>query len=83
MHKKTPVLESLFKKVALKFFIKNRLKHRYFHMNIAKFFRTDFVIEHRWLPSTLPYYIRRMIYGLIAFSLCAMSYARVSIIPNL
>ena len=37
---KTPVLESLFNKVAgLKFcnFIKKRLQHRYFTVNIAKF----------------------------------------------
>ena len=52
-HTKTLVLESLFNKVAeLKgcSFIKQRLQHRYFHVNIAKFLRTAFFIKHlRWL----------------------------------
>ena len=52
-HRKTPVLESLFNKVAhLKAcsFIKKRLQHRCFHVNIAKFLRTAFFIKHlRWL----------------------------------
>ena len=33
-----------FSKIALKFFIKKRLQHRYFPVNIAKFLRTAFVI---------------------------------------
>ena len=41
-----PLLELLFKKVALKFFIKKRLQQRYFPVNIAKILRTAFVIEH-------------------------------------
>ena len=48
---KTPVLESLFNKVAcLKAynFIKKRLWHRCFPVNIAKLFRTAFFIEHLW-----------------------------------
>ena len=46
IHKKTPVLEPLFNN-----FIKNRPQHnRCFHVNIAKFLRTAFTIEHlRWL----------------------------------
>ena len=30
-------------------FIKKRLRHRCFPMNIAKFFRTAFLMEHFWL----------------------------------
>ena len=43
---KIPVLESVFNKVAdlnVYNFIKKKLQHRYFPVNIAKFFRTDFV----------------------------------------
>ena len=43
IHRKTPVLESLFNKVAgLKVcnFIKTRLQRRYFPVNVEKFFRT-------------------------------------------
>ena len=47
IHKKTRVLESLFNKVAIKFFIKQRLKHKYFPVNIAKFLKTAFVKEYR------------------------------------
>ena len=43
IHRKTTVLESLFNKVA-------GLQHRCFYVNIAKFLRTHFFIEHlRWL----------------------------------
>ena len=45
IYKKTPVLESLFNKVALKFFIEKRLQRRYFPVKIAKFLRTVFVIR--------------------------------------
>ena len=48
IQKKTPVLESLFNKVALKLFIKKRVQHSYFPVNIAKFLRTAFAIEHGW-----------------------------------
>ena len=51
MHMKAPVLESLFSKPAgLKTcnFIKKRLQHSCFHVNIVKFFRTSFFIEHLW-----------------------------------
>ena len=41
---------------ALKFLIQKRLQHSYFPVNIAKFLRTAFVIEHQWLFSTWPYY---------------------------
>ena len=47
-----PVLDSLFNKVAgLKVcnFIKRRLRHRYFPINIAKFLRTSFMEHHRLL----------------------------------
>ena len=54
IHRKTPVLESLFSKVAgLKAcnFIKKRLQHRCFPVNIAKFLRAAIFIEHlRCLP---------------------------------
>ena len=47
------MLECLFNRVTdLKVcsFIKQRLQHRCFHVNIAKFFRTAFFIRHlRWL----------------------------------
>ena len=33
---RNPVIESLFNKAALKFFIKKRLQHRYFPVNIFK-----------------------------------------------
>ena len=49
IHKKTPVLESLFIKVAdLKggSFIKEGLQQRCFPVNIAKYLRTAFFIEH-------------------------------------
>ena len=52
-----------------KFFIKKRLQRKYFPVDIAKFLRTAFVIEHWWLLSTWPYYILLV----IAFSSCAMS----------
>ena len=43
------VLESLFKKVAgPRKSIKRRLQHRCFPVNIAKFLRTPFSIEHLW-----------------------------------
>ena len=48
-----PVLESLFYKVAgliARNFIKGRLQHRCFPLNIAKFLRAAFLTEHhRWL----------------------------------
>ena len=46
------MLESLFNKVALKFFVKKRLQHRDFLVNIAKSIRTAFVIKDRWQLST-------------------------------
>ena len=48
---KTSVLESRFNKVAdLKacHFIKKRLQHRCFPVNIAKILKTAFFIEHLW-----------------------------------
>ena len=51
IERKTPVLEYLFHKVAgLKTcnFIKKRLLHRCFPVNIAKLLRTAFFIEHLW-----------------------------------
>ena len=77
------VMESLFKKVALKFFIKKRLQHRYFPVTNAKFLRTAFVIEHQWLFSIWPYYILWMIYELITFSVYTMSYGHVSTVTDL
>ena len=44
VERKTPVLESLFNKVAgLKFFIIKILQHRCFPVHIAKFLRTAFL----------------------------------------
>ena len=52
-----PVLESLIYKVASMNacnFIKGRLKHRCFPLNIAKFLRTAFFTErHRWLLARM------------------------------
>ena len=67
----------------MKLFIKKKLQHRYIPLNIAKFLRTAFVMEHRWLLSTWPYYTLRMAYEFIAFSSYAMTKVRVSIITNL
>ena len=56
IHRKTPVLESLFNKLAcLKAckFVKKRLQHRYFPVNIAKFYEQLFVIEHLRPASVL------------------------------
>ena len=55
-----PVLESLFNKVTGRQhcnFIKKRLQPRWFLVNIAKFLRTAFFIEHlRWLLLTYDVY---------------------------
>ena len=69
------VILKIFDKVVLKFFIKKRLQHRNFPVNIRKFLETAFVIDHRSLLSTWPYYILSMINELIAFSSYAMSQA--------
>ena len=57
IHRKTPVLEYLFNKAAgLKScnFIQKRFQHSCFPVNIAKFLRTAFFIEHlRWLLLSL------------------------------
>ena len=47
IHTKATVLESLFNKVA-GIRLQKRLEHRCFPVNIAKFLRTAFVIEHLW-----------------------------------
>ena len=50
-HRKTPVLESHFKKVAgleARKSMKRKLQHRCFPMNIAKFLKTAFSVEHLW-----------------------------------
>ena len=53
IHRKTPVLESLFNKAAgLKVcnFIKKKLQHMFFPVNMAKCLTIAFFIEHlRWL----------------------------------
>ena len=53
IHRKTPVLESLYNKVAglqACKFTKKRLQQNYFAINIAKFLITAFFVEHlRWL----------------------------------
>ena len=51
IHKKAGVLESLLNKFAdlrACIFIKKRLQHRCFPVNIAKFLRATFFIEHLW-----------------------------------
>ena len=57
IHRKTPVLDSLFNKVAglqTCNSIKNGLQHRCFPVNVANFLRIAFSIEHlRWLLSLL------------------------------
>ena len=50
-HLKTSVVEFLFKKVAAlkaRNFIKKKLQHRCFAVNITKFLRTSFFAEHLW-----------------------------------
>ena len=49
-YRKTPVLESLNNVADLQAnnFIKKRLQHRCFPVNVAKFLRTAFFIEHLW-----------------------------------
>ena len=50
-HRKTSVLESLFNRVrdlSGCSFIKKKLQHRCFLVNIANFLRTAFLIEHFW-----------------------------------
>ena len=55
---KTPVLDSVFNKVAdMKtcHFIKKRLKYMFFPVNIQKFLRKVYFIEyHQWLFGPLP-----------------------------
>ena len=50
---KTPLLESVFNKVAslqADCFIKKRLQHRYFLVDFAKFLKTPFFTKHlQWL----------------------------------
>ena len=56
IHRKTPVLESLFDKAAgLKAFnfIKKRVQHRRFPVNIAKSLKTAFFVEHLRCPLLL------------------------------
>ena len=51
IYKKTPVLESLFKKgVGPQScnFLKKRLQRRCFLVNLANFLRTPFLVEHLW-----------------------------------
>ena len=49
-HRKTPVLESRFNKIAGRNFIKDRLQRKCFPVKFAKFLRTPFFTEHlRWL----------------------------------
>ena len=43
---KNTCVESLFNKVALKFFIEKTLPHMYFPVNVAEFLRGAFVIKH-------------------------------------
>ena len=58
IHRKAPVLESLFNKVAGVIpttLLKKRLQHRCFPVNIAKFLRTSFFIEHLHISSLLTF----------------------------
>ena len=62
VHKKTPVLEYLFNKIAsLKVcnFIQKTLLHRCFPVNIVKYLRTAFFTEHlQWLLFSLSFSIQ-------------------------
>ena len=51
IHRKTPLLETNFNEVA---FIKKRLQHRCFLVNIAKFLRTSKYICERLLYFAVP-----------------------------
>ena len=66
IHKKTPVSVSLFNKVAslqTYNFIKKRLQHGCFPVNIAKFLRRAFLIEHLpWLPLHLLIFTKVCLY---------------------
>ena len=49
IHRKTPVLESLFSEISglqACNFIKKRYQHKFFPLNIAEFLRTAVFIEH-------------------------------------
>ena len=62
IHRRPSVLESLFNKVVeLKDcnFLKKRLKHSCFPVHIAKFLRTAFFTEHRWLLLYFRHYSTR------------------------
>ena len=50
IHRKTPVPESIFEAQACNF-IKKRLWHRCFPLNVAKFLRTPFLTEHLWATA--------------------------------
>ena len=55
IHREIPVLEFLFNKVVdvqVCNFIKNRLQHRYFHVNITQFLRTTF-LKNIWVRLLL------------------------------
>ena len=96
IHKKTPVLESLFNKVAsLKAwnFIKKRLQQRYFPVNVAKLLRTSILKNmFEWLlpsiSSILQYNSSGNCYviwhdNLLTFSLLILRYLIVGIHPKI
>ena len=58
IHRKTPVLESLFNKASglwPAILFKKRLQHRCFPVNFVKFLRTSFYIEHLWWLLSLSF----------------------------
>ena len=67
IHRKTPVLESLcWSPTTL---LNKRLQHRCFPVNIARFLRTHFFIEHlRWLLLQVLLLISCKIYLITTFS---------------
>ena len=72
IYRKTPGLESLFNKVAgleARKSIKRRLQDKCFPVNIAKFLKTVFSIEHIWwlLPSGIETFFQFVIHATLKF----------------
>ena len=71
VHRKTPVLESLFNKVAglqACNFIKKRLQRKCFPVKFAKFLRTNLFTEHlRWLLLKLKWHHHFITLSLLGF----------------
>ena len=73
IHRKEPVLESLFNKAAVLktcSFIKQRLQHRYFPMNITKLLRITFFIEHLFVDASMDCFLWPYLVSLFSFFVC-------------